>query len=172
MTRVGRGTKCPNYSWLSKSHHANDSHVGSNVASPLGRIWPAHHSHYSPNYTPQTVSMRAIIYSYEQFYSRSPRRRIVPSSTTYLGQGPAKRRIGALCCGPATGCALGAWHHIQSSAADPALSSSFILGIFVRIAESNPFFTLPQEPPFLNTLIDSSSSVQSMHQGMHLVVSK
>jgi hypothetical protein len=26
---------------------------------------------------------------------------------------------------------------------DPALSSFFILGIFVRIAESNPFFTLP-----------------------------
>jgi hypothetical protein len=31
----------------------------------------------------------------------------------------------------------------SSSVTDPALSSFPILGIFVRIAESNPFFTLP-----------------------------
>ena len=84
--------------------------------------------------------MRVIIYSYEQFYSRSPRRRIVPSPTTYLGQGPAG--IGALVVVLRQGAHL-ALGTTFSRLSRPGPFFFLILGIFVTIAESNPFFTLP-----------------------------
>jgi hypothetical protein len=46
-----------------------------------------------------------------------------------------------MCCGVITGTGTGL--ALGTAVDDPALSSVFILGIFVRIAESNPFFALP-----------------------------